>query len=352
MRPPHTAKRGSFVTGTVADAGERGLVERIRRRVGAPAFPVLIGIGDDAAVLAPARGRHDVLTTDALVEDVHFRRAWTDLRSVGRKAVTVNLSDLAAMGASPRALLLGLCLPDALTLEEFDRLIDGVAAEADAARAPLAGGNIARSPGPLVVSVTATGAVHARRMLRRDGAAPGDELYVSGAVGGAAAGLSMLESGVARASLDGDQLACVERYEAPTARIRCGRMIAGSRSAAAGIDLSDGLAAAVTQLAEASGTGVQLEADSLPIEPGAGRWWRGRGIDPVEAALSGGEDYELVFAIRPKRRRAFLAAAARLAPLRLTRIGILTREPAALVARGEHRQPLPSGYAHFAGKHH
>ena len=270
---------------------------------------------------------------------------------MGRKAVAVNFSDLAAMGASPRAVLLSLCLPDSIGLEEFDRLIDGVVTEVHAAKAVLAGGNISRSPRPLVVSVTATGTVHPRRVLRRDAAKPGDEVYVSGTVGAASAGLSILESGVARETLSGELIACIERYEAPVPRLRCGRMIAGSRSASAAIDLSDGLAAAVTQMAEASGTGAVIDGDLLPVEPGAARWWRDSSVDPVDAALAGGEDYELLFAVSPKRRRAFLSAASRLGEPRLTRVGTVTRERSTVVTRGEYRRPLPVGHEHFASKH-
>lgn len=227
---------------TVATIGERALIARVRARTGrAPAWAV-IGIGDDAAVVEPARGELDVITTDSLVEDVHFRRAWSSARSIGRKAVAINLSDLAAMGATPRSIVLSLLLPPALPLRDFDELIEGVLEEASAAGASLVGGDIARSPGPLAINITAIGSAGRRRVLTRGGGRPGDELYVTGSIGAAAAGLGLLETGTARDGLDAALAECVQRFELPAARLRCGRAVAAHRGATACMDLSDGLA--------------------------------------------------------------------------------------------------------------
>jgi hypothetical protein len=168
---------------TVADAGERELVARVRARAGTPPSFVPIGIGDDAAVIDPPRGALDVVTTDVLVEGVHFRRDWTAPEAIGAKAVAVNFSDLAAMGAAPRVVLLSLVLPPSLPLGEFDALIDGVVTACADAGAALVGGNMARSPGPLIIDITAIGAAKRRRVLTRSGGRAGDALYVTGAVG-------------------------------------------------------------------------------------------------------------------------------------------------------------------------
>ena len=351
---------------TIADAGEHELIARVRARAGIPPPFVPIGIGDDAAVVEPARGLLDVITTDALVEHVHFRRDWTDARSIGLKAVMVNLSDLAAMGATPRVILLSLILPPAMTLVDFDALINGAVDASTAAGASVVGGNISRSPGPLVVDVTAMGSVGRRRVLTRAGGRAGDELYVTGTVGGAAAGLAILQSGVDRATLDEAAAACVARYERPEARVRCGRVVAASRSASACMDLSDGLADAARQIAQASRTGVTLDAASIPIgvRPGPGLGQAGArpgpalgqagaspgpgpDLDAVDAALTGGEDYELLFAVRPRRRRAFLAAMAKCRPLEATLVGRLTRDPAVVLVRGPVQTTLNSGFRHF-----
>ena len=330
---------------TIATLGEHALIARIRDRVARTSSPsIVIGIGDDAAVIEPARGELEVVTTDALVEQIHFRRDWTSARSIGAKAVAVNLSDLAAMGATPRAILLSLILPASLLVEDFDALVEGAVAEAAAAGASLVGGNISQSPGPLVVDVTAMGSVGRRRVLRRSGGRPGDVLYVTGTVGGAAAGLALLASGANRAALTPAELACVERHERPSPRVRCGRLVAAARAASACMDLSDGLADAARQLATASGTGVVIEAESVPLSAGAEKWL---GPDPMSAALAGGEDYELLFAVPPRRRRAFEAAMARCRPVGATRVGRLTREKDLILERAGQRTALNIGFRHF-----
>ena len=161
---------------TVAEIGEHALIERIRLRVPpAPPF-VIVGIGDDAAVVEPDRNLLDVLTTDCLVEGVHFDQTFVAASDIGHKALAVNLSDLAAMGAAPRVALLSLVLPPALPVASVDALVDGISALAARARISIVGGNIARSPGPLIVDVTVTGSVHRRGVLTRAGGRAGDDL--------------------------------------------------------------------------------------------------------------------------------------------------------------------------------
>src|SRR5688572_12499242 len=150
---------------------------------------VVIGPGDDAAVLEPLRGTLDVVTTDVQVEGIHFDRRFVPPDAIGHRALAVNLSDLAAMGAEPRATLLSLVLPDALEVAVVDGMLDGILALASAHKVTLVGGNVSRSPGPLVVDMTAIGTVRKRRMLTRAGARPGDEVFVTGTLGGAFVGL-------------------------------------------------------------------------------------------------------------------------------------------------------------------
>ena len=349
MRPPHTAKRGFFLPLTTGDAGEHSLIERIRERAGAPRRDVVLGIGDDAAVLETVRGRPDVVTTDSLVEGIHFKLEWTPARALGRKAVLVNLSDLAAMGATPRAILLSLCLPSALPLAAFDDLIEGVAAEASAAKCSLVGGNITASPGPLVINVTAIGSAHPRRVLRRSGGKPGDELYVTGTIGAAAAGLEMLLGSPAD-RVGEHAAACLDRYYIPPSRVSCGRTVAGDRAASACLDLSDGLGDAVRQMAGASGTGASIDAKALPVDEAARAWWTSTGADAISKAVTGGEDYELLFAVPPKRRRAFARALAKAGQVPFTRVGALTTAKKCVMATGESELELPSGFQHFIVK--
>jgi thiamine-monophosphate kinase len=249
------------------------------------------------------------------------------------------------MGATPRASLLSLGLPPDLPLEEFDDIVTGFL-ELAAAEAPLVGGNLTRSPGPLILDVTAMGVAHRRKLLLRSTGRPGDEIYVTGTLGGAAAGLAMLADGASE-RLTHVERACIGRHRRPMPRLRLGRTVARSHAAAACVDLSDGLSDAAQQLAAASETGVVIEQDLIPIHPGV-RAWSARGTDdPLELALSGGEDYELLFAVRPRMRSRFLAAVRRFQDVPVTRVGVLTDQAGAWVEQAGTRRPLPAGFAHF-----
>jgi thiamine-monophosphate kinase len=332
---------------TISDIGEQALIARVRDRHALTADWVETGIGDDAAVLRPARGMVDVVTADSMVEDVHFRRGWSTWQDVGHRALAVNLSDLAAMGASPRALLLSLALPPHLPLADFDALIDGFLSEAARALAPLVGGNMTRSPGPLVIDVTAIGSARPRRILRRSGASPGDRVFVTGQLGAAAAGLAMREAGVNTLALDDEQRACVQRYDRPDARLRTGVIVANNRAASACMDLSDGLADAVTQIARASQCGIELDAGAIPIHRGAAAWAAASGGDARALGWSGGEDYELVFAVPKRRTRLFLTAIRQAGETTVTEIGVCTKDREVCAIANGSRHPLPAGFSHF-----
>lgn len=334
--------------GTVAALGEQALIDRLRTRVPSPPAWTLVGIGDDAAVVEPAKNTVDVLTVDALVDGVHVDLSLSSPADLGYRALAVNLSDLAAMGAAPRAALLSLALPDHFPVAAFDALVDGFAAAAAAYEVAIVGGNITRTPGPLVVDVTATGSVRRRRILTRAGGKAGDELYVSGWLGAAAAGLEWLRAARSRppAGADPDLERCAERYLRPEPRVRLGVIVGRTRAASAAIDLSDGLGDAVRQLAAASRVGAIVEADSLPIHPGARRWFETSGRDPVAAALAS-DDYELLFAVPAKLATRFAAACRLARGVPVTRVGTLTAGPGIVLDRDGRREPLPRGYDHF-----
>ena len=329
---------------TVSDLTESELIERIRRLLPpAPAW-LVVGIGDDAAVVAPARNRLEVLTVDAIVEGVHFDRTFTPPAAVGHRALAVNLSDLAAMGAEPRLALLSFALPADYACADFESLVTALVALAGQHGVHIAGGNLTRSPGPLMIDVTLVGAVKPRQALTRGGARPGDEIYVSGSLGAAAVGLEMLRA----PGLKGPAYAeCTARYLFPEPRVRLGLALARNRAATACVDLSDGLGDGVRRIAEASAVGAVIEAEAVPIEPGAATWFGEQGKESVAAAVSGGDDYELLFTVRPRLRRR-LAAARHHGKAPLTRIGVCTEDRALVLRRASGIEgPVPGGYTHF-----
>jgi thiamine-monophosphate kinase len=214
----------------------------------------------------------------------------------------------------------------------------------------LAGGNIARSPGPLILDVTVVGSVRPRRVLTRSGGRPGDVLYVSGSIGEGAAGLQWLQSAIRNgwSPADAGELAsCVHRYRRPAPRHRLGALLGRTRAASACMDLSDGLADAVTQVAAASGTGAIVRAADLPIPGAASRWFASRGEDPVAAAVAGGDDYELLFAVPPRRKGRLKTVLQQARGVPVTRIGELTAKAEIVLDRSGILEPLPSGFAHF-----
>jgi thiamine-monophosphate kinase len=346
---------------SLSSLGERALIARIMARLATPQW-VLVGPGDDAAVVAPVRGTYDVLTTDAVVEGVHFDRAFVPLDAVGHRALAVNLSDLAAMGAEPRAALLSLVLPESLEIEEIDRLLDGFLAVATTHRVAIVGGNITRSPGPLVVDVTAIGNVHPRRVLTRAGARPGDEVYVTGSLGAAAVGLRILQQqhdrGAGLVSLANGGLTspaphdsdshhgCVERYLRPIPRVRAGLLLGRNRAATSCMDLSDGLADAVHQVSEASGVGMRIDSAALPVAEGV-REWHASSSDATHDVVAGGDDYELLFTVRPANRGRLRGVRTQLGDLPITRIGVVTRSRDVVLADEQGAREMPRGYEHF-----
>jgi thiamine-monophosphate kinase len=348
------------------------VIELVRSLVPASPSWVQLGIGDDAAVIEPERNRLEVLTTDVVIEGVHFDRAFCDPASIGHKALAVNLSDLAAMGAAPRAALLSLGLPGTLSMADLEAMLRGLMELAALHKVTLIGGNVARSPGPLFLDVTLTGTVKRRRVLTRQGGRVGDALYVTGSLGAAAAGLAWLRraaagaGGTATAGGEGEAAGAagagagasdavkeaVDRFLKPQPRMRFGLIAGRTKAATACMDLSDGLADAVRQLAQASGTGAVVEAEALPVHPGATEILSGESKPsgtggPLQAALSGGEDYELLLAVSRRSLRRFLAVQ-RLSGVPVTRIGTLTTGADLVLRREGIDEPLPAGFEHFA----
>jgi thiamine-monophosphate kinase len=325
--------------------GEFQLIDRFFRPLGLPQgrrrSDVVLGVGDDAALLSLPPGLQLVAALDTLVEGRHFPLG-SPAHSIGHRALAVNLSDLAAMGADPAWFLLALTLPAAEEnfLTELARGMTELAARFNMA---LVGGDT--TAGPLSLSVQALGTVRPGEALLRSGANPGDLLFVSGTPGDAAAGLQLEMTGVKNPTLDDANPAVLrQRFLYPTPRIALGRALRGLASAC--IDISDGLAADAGKLAEASGCGVRIEAVQLPLSA-ALRDVVGR-EEAVQLALSGGDDYELCFTL-PAVRLAELPE--RLAGLNcpVTCIGVIESQPGVVVFDQGRPLSVRAGYDHFAG---
>jgi len=271
---------------TVADLGEFALIDAVRERLGAAASgpALLLGSGDDAAVVATADGRV-VATTDVLVEGRHFRTDWSAPADVGARAAASNLADIAAMGAAPTALLVGLGIPPETEVEWVLGLVDGVAEEVSGAGAVVAGGDVVRSD-RLVVSVTALGSLEGRDPVTRSGARAGDLVAVTGRLGWAAAGLAVLSRGFRspRVLVDAHRRPAPPYAEGPRA---------AALGATAMVDVSDGLVADLGHVARASGVGIELSSDAFHVPQELTDTARALNADPVHWLLGGGEDHAL-----------------------------------------------------------
>jgi thiamine-monophosphate kinase len=318
------------------DIGERRLISGIRQAVPAKPRGVILGIGDDAAVV---RGPGTlVLTHDLLVEDVDFRRALYPPRLLGRKALNVNLSDIAAMGGRPLHAVLGLALPGGIERQWLAQFLRGVLDAAGAASVALVGGDLSSSR-EIVIAVTLTG--EARRFVTRSGAKPGDRLFVSGTLGDAAMGLRLVERGPARRKgRPAGRL--VKSFLDPSPRLELGLLLARRGLASAMIDISDGLAVDLSHICEESRVGAELELGRVPISPELRRASR----RPLEAALYGGEDFELLFTVRPRNIPRVRELEKR---FKLTEIGRITarKKIMAVDSTGRKRPLKIRGYEHF-----
>jgi thiamine-monophosphate kinase len=298
---------------------------------------ILLGIGDDGAIVRPAKDRELVVVIDTLVEGVHFPPGMNPA-DIGYRAVAVNLSDIAAMAATPRWMTLALTLT-AANAEWLNAFSTGLFEAADEHSIELIGGDTTHGS-QIVVTVQLTGDVQAAKALRRSGAAAGDDIYVTGTPGDAAAGLALSLAG----SINGtDERYLYRRFARPTARVVFARRLAAFASAA--IDLSDGLHADIEKLLTASERGGRIDVEMLPLSP---ELLAVSGKDAaIDLALGGGDDYEIAFTAAPEQARAIRDLAADLA-LRVTRIGaVLTTGGLQCFRHGQPFALKRSGYRHF-----
>jgi thiamine-monophosphate kinase len=315
---------------------------------------LLVGIGDDAAIIKQTGGRETLITADLLVEDVDFRRDMIPPRLLGHKALAVSLSDIAAMGARPRWALLSLGVPreiwDSNFVDEFYEGFFALAARYDVA---LIGGDVSRTPERIVVDSIVMGEALSRHTVLRSGARPGDHIFVTGTLGGAAAGLRLVESGerLEEARGRGRKASEIERLLLrqlrPEPRVRWGALLGAEQLATSMIDLSDGLSSDLAHLCRESRVGACIETRLLPINPAVASICGRRALDPLALALHGGEDFELLFTIRPRDIRHLPR---RVDNVPATYIGDVTdRDGRVQIIEGRRRWTLqPSGFTHFS----
>jgi thiamine-monophosphate kinase len=322
--------------------GEFELLARMRERLPAEGPRVHLGSGDDAAITVP--GGAAVTSVDALVDGVHFRREHASLTQIGRKALATALSDLAAMGAEPGEAYVALGVPADLDEAGCIELLDGMAALARETGTTLAGGDLTRAA-ELFLAVTVVGhASDPGDLVTRGGARPGDALVLTGELGGAAAGLALLESPAlgdrSRAGLRARQLE-------PTPRLTAGRALAAA-GATAMIDVSDGLGGDAGHLAEASEVALRIDAGALPLAAGVAEVASAAGREPLEFATAGGEDYELLAALPPERLDEATEAVREAEGTTLTRIGETIAGSGVEIRLPDGRVLEPAGYDQLA----
>jgi thiamine-monophosphate kinase len=332
----------------IGQIGEFSLIASIRRRMEGHYPPeVVLGIGDDCAVLQPQAGMEWVVTTDTQVEDVHFRRPWLTPYQIGWRAMAVNLSDIAAMAAQPFAALAALTLPAATEAACFDQILNGLCDLGLRFNCPLIGGNLARDPARISLTLTILGRAPRGAAVLRGGARAGDEIWVSGRLGGSAAGLRTW----LQPSLHTEAVAITQRlrYAQPLPRIREALFLRASARLTSLIDLSDGLAGDLGHICDESGVGAQIVADALPLEAGVRELAAALGEDPLEYALRGGEDFELCCTAGPGALAPLQAEFRAQFGIDLTPIGVITAERTLRLVRADGSQiPLsPQAFDHF-----
>lgn len=326
---------------SIKSVGEFGLIDLIKQNTIVVPDGVELGIGDDAAAFWPSPGKLQLVTTDMLVESVHFDLRWISAWQLGYKAMAVNISDIAAMGGAPRHGAVSLALPAKSSVEFVVELYEGMKAIAREYGVNIIGGDTVSSPDHIVINVTLTGDVLASGLIRRSGARLGDKVLVTGCVGNSAAGLEWLCSG----GPPGQQANLVAAHVTPKPQV-----VVGQAAAAAGAtamdDISDGIASEANEIASASAVGLILYADRLPLSEELVRFAATAGRDPVDYALYGGEDYQLLLTMPADAAESFIRSQAGSC---CTVIGeVSSCKSVVLVSKdGSTKLLEPRGYNHF-----
>jgi len=336
------------------DLGEFNLINRLQSRLKYRSRQVIQGIGDDCAIYSTSSGTHQIISTDALVENVHFNLKTHPPEELGIKSLAVNISDIAAMGGTPRMAVITLGLPKKLPVAFLDRFYSGLNKASQQYEVALVGGDTVASPKHLFINVTILGEVKKNRFFTRQGAQAGDKIFVTGTLGDAALGLKILQSKAKKWSGPAaSRNKLVQKHLAPTARIRESRWLAKSRlKVTAMIDISDGLAQDLNHVLTASGVGASLQNSLLPTSRPVARFCRENGLKPLNYLLYGGEDYELLFTLKAEDVYNFKESIDKFGSP-VTQIGEITKSrKITLIGDRGQRQTLsePFGFNHFKAK--
>jgi thiamine-monophosphate kinase len=327
---------------------EFDFINSLRQRVAASSHSIVTGIGDDAAVFRSSAGKETVVSTDLLVEDIDFRRTTTPPYLLGHKALAVSLSDLAAMGSRPLWSLISIGVPEDVWESDFiDRFYDGWLNLANRYGVQLIGGDTSRTNEHMVIDSIAIGECSAGMAVKRGGASAGDQIFVTGSLGAAAAGLRLIERGANLGDEDLQKLDHVLlRQLRPDPRVGWGIVLGEERIASAMIDLSDGLSSDLNHLCAASNVGALIDASLLPIDERVVELCGRRALDPLQLALHGGEDFELLFTLKPEN---VARLPRRVDGVEIKRIGEITiADDGVKISEGSRTWELrPGGWKHF-----
>lgn len=326
--------------------GERTIIERIRGLAGAGQERLVRGIGDDCAIVGQQAGLCSLVTLDTLVEGVHFDPAWHPPLQLGRKAAAVNVSDIAAMGGIPRFALLSLALPATVAPEWLDAFMDGFLGRLAEYDVALIGGDTVKSTHEMVFSITLFGEAPAGEVLCRSGALAGDLVLVSNTLGDAAAGLALCQVGL---GAEEKWQPLVAAHLDPAPQVELGRVLATSGLVHSMLDLSDGLATDLAHICKESGVGAEVDADLLPVSSLLVEAAARCGQDSQSWALSGGEDYQLLFTVAPENKDALVALVQRQCRADLRVVGRIVEGAGVLLRESGKgaREISYQGYEHF-----
>ena len=334
---------------TVADIGEFGLIDRIQKILPkADPADLIIGIGDDTAVIRIDEQRAMVITCDIQVENQHFRLNRISPCQLGRRAMAVNLSDIAAMGGQPTFALVSLGFPKSFPLSDFDDLFQGMGDQLTEFSAHIIGGNLCNTEKDLIIDITLMGEVTADRILTRRGARPGDQIFVTGNLGESGAGFYVLEQYGKNYPAEFETM--VQKHVQPIPRILAGQQIAQSGFATAMIDISDGVASDLNHICVMSKVGAIINQEKIPLPEGIHKVTAISGKSVLELLLHSGEDYELLFTMKPETPDAITESITQETGIAITEIGkILTKESGyQLIDLHDRRIPIqPKGWDHF-----